>query len=68
MKKVILLLLLLFAVSVPITGNAKESVTRSEKLISDDFIYVKVNINGKIFIYVYLSDGVTLVNVYEEED
>ena len=68
MKKVIILLLLFFAVSLPVSSIAKENTIKTQLANSDDYIYVKVNRNGKIFVYVYLSDGITLVNVYEEED
>lgn len=69
MKNVLILfLVLILSSSLFIPGtNLKNDFTQPTETF-DSYIYVKQTINGTVYIFVYLSDGVTLVNVYEEED
>lgn len=69
MKNMLVLFFVLF-LSMPLFTTLTKSTSGSMKQmkVNDSFIYVKHTINNTVYVFVYLSDGVTLVNIYEEED
>ena len=73
MGKILILFMALFlAFILPSNSSAviKEcSKAQAVSITLDDFIYVRIKQpDGTTIVYVYLSDGITLVNIYEEED
>lgn len=69
MKNLIIFFLVLLLSFPLFTASSKTSEVQKQQVnTNDSYIYVKHMINGTMYIFVYLSDGVTLVNIYEDED
>jgi hypothetical protein len=58
----------LLFISFPVQSQAGPESLQSSVSSSDNLIYVKYQIGEKTYVFVYLSDAITLVNIYEEED